>query len=95
VALHVYAAATKAYTFRYEPEALFHGGIPTQFNLSPCTQDAVPGQPEGTPQHADHLPRSTGVSRATRHAAVRGDIAARNFPDRSQNVGLHIHRHVR
>jgi hypothetical protein len=92
VPFHGHAAAMKYHPFGLQAKPLLHGGIPTQFDLPSRAQYAMPWQFKRSSQHAYHLPRSAWVSRSTRYAAVRGNLAARNFPNRGNNAGLHCHQ---
>jgi hypothetical protein len=55
VRLHVHAAASKTNAFGLEPQALFNGGVATEFDLSTRAKHSLPWQAERSGQHLRNL----------------------------------------
>jgi hypothetical protein len=44
---HVHTTPAESHAFGLEPQTLVNRGISTQFDLSTCAHDSVPGQAHG------------------------------------------------
>jgi hypothetical protein len=85
VALHIHAAAAKNNFLTLEAKALLEGVIAAEFDLAAGTQNAMPGQINGSMESPRHQPGTAAKSGGASDRTVGGDFAARDGANQRQN----------
>ena len=89
VIFHVYAFSAKPYSFGFQAQALFDGGVSAQFYFASGAQYSVPGQIKRAVERAHYLSGCSGISGGAGDGAVGRNLASGNFTDRGNDPGVH------
>jgi hypothetical protein len=77
---HVHFPSAESHAFSFQPQPLFDCRIARELNLTPCSQDALPRQPESAAKYPRNHPRRTGIPRHLRDSAVSRNPSLWNGP---------------
>jgi len=91
VDLHVDPTATEGDALSLKPEALLNRVIAAQPDFSSGSQHAMPRQPDGASQHADHLSCGARMTGGAGHRSVSCNFAPRDFADGFNNSDVDGH----